>query len=195
MVEVALLVAAWVAAAALARVVGIWAAVGGAAVLLGGLLLATRRVTLARPRAVELAWGAAAGVAMSVATVVAGPLLTAIPGAREQLAALYLGFRALPPPLATLVLVPIVAGEELVWRGAVQRALAARLDDHRAVPVAAALYAAAHAPIGSWLLCAAAAGCGALWSALAARTRGLVAPFVAHLVWDVAVLFVAPLGS
>jgi membrane protease YdiL (CAAX protease family) len=195
---VAAIAVVWSCAAALARVAGIWVSVGGAAVLLGAALLATRRATLApwlRPTPASLLLGGAAGVVMSLATVVLGPVLLLIPGGADQLALLYAGFAALPPWAALLLLAPIIAGEELVWRGVVQRTLAGRLGELRAVAAAAALYGVAHAPIGSWVLCLAAAGCGVVWSALAARTRGLAAPFVAHVVWDVAVLFVAPISQ
>jgi membrane protease YdiL (CAAX protease family) len=63
-----------------------------------------------------------------------------------------------------------------------------------AVPVAASLYALAHAPVGSPLLVVVAFGCGLMWSGLRAYTGELVAPLTAHLVWDVCVLIVRPLG-
>jgi uncharacterized protein len=184
----------WAAGATVARSAGIWIGVGGAAVLLGAALLAIDRPAVGRPAGRALLLGLATGAAMSLATVLVAPALRWLPGGAEQLAVLYAVFAELPPWVALLALVPIIAGEELVWRGAVHARCARRFGEVKAVPIGAALYAAAHAPLGSWILCLAAAGCGLVWAALAARTRGLAAPLVAHLTWDLVVLFVAPLS-
>lgn len=194
---VAAVVAVWLLAAAAARVFGIWIAVGGAAVALAAALLVLARDELRgwlAPSLGGVVLGAGAGAVMVVATELLAPVLLWIPGGGEQLALLYAGFATLPPWGAILLLLPIIAGEELVWRGVVQARCVARWGGVRGVAAAAGLYAVAHAQIGSWVLCLAAAGCGAVWGALATRTRGLLAPFIAHVVWDVAVMFVAPVS-
>jgi membrane protease YdiL (CAAX protease family) len=79
-----------------------------------------------------------------------------------------------------------------VWRGFVQSALRRRHGARAAVLLAAVLYALAHTPAGSTLLVALAFTCGLVWSAMRERTSGLAAPLMAHLLWDVVVMFVAP---
>lgn len=88
------------------------------------------------------------------------------------------------------LLVWIIAGEEIVWR------LGATLpctDKWKAWGVAcgAGAFALVHIPWGGALLLIAALVFGAGWSALAWKSKSFWAPFVAHLGWDVLVLFVA----
>lgn len=189
--------AAWAIGAALATRFGIWLAMGSVALLCAtvvGLLDGERLARLLRPRLTEIVAGAAVGGPMAVATHALYPLVASLaPAAARDTARLYAAFGSVPAPLAALLVLPVVASEELVWRGLVQTLLARRLGPVGAVGWGALVYAAAHAPAGSPVLVAAAAGCGLVWGALRARTAGLVAPFVAHLVWDALLLFAWPL--
>ena len=90
---------------------------------------------------------------------------------------------------------PVILGEELVWRGVVQAALVRRLGPWRGVTLAAVAYALAHAPLGSPVLVVVAFLCGLAWGALRATTSSLVPTLVAHLVWDLLVLLWLPLDS
>lgn len=189
--------AAWLAAAAAARWLGIWLALGGTAVALGAAVLAldaSARTGL-RPTPARVLVGAAAGVALAAATHLAFAVLGGIePWIARDTALLYAAFRAPPGPGASLLLAPIVLGEELVWRGAVQGALSRRLGPAAGVPLAALGYALAHVPLGSPVLPLVAGGCGLVWGALRAATGSLVPPLVAHLAWDLLVLLWLPVG-
>jgi len=57
----------------------------------------------------------------------------------------------------------------------------------------AVFYAGAHFMTGDPLLIGAAVACGLFWGLLYAATDDLVAPIASHVVWDVLVMFVAPL--
>jgi membrane protease YdiL (CAAX protease family) len=92
------------------------------------------------------------------------------------------------------LLILIVAGEELVWRGALGIGLAKRIGAWPAVAVSATVFCIAHLTTGPPVLALAALLAGAAWTWLAIRTRSLVASFVAHLGWDVALLWLTPLG-
>jgi uncharacterized protein YbjT (DUF2867 family)/membrane protease YdiL (CAAX protease family) len=92
--------------------------------------------------------------------------------------------------LTTFVM--IVVAEELVWRGVVARFAMERFGGGVGIVAGAALYAAAHVVTLNPLLVAAALGCGLYWGILYAATDDLTAPVVSHLVWDVMILFVAP---
>ncbi len=158
-------------------------------------LLPLRWTALWRPTAARTLAGAGAGLVMwAGAFAVAGLLSIVAPtlwsGADELYA--WADALALAPMLALLVL--IVAGEEIIWRGALGLGLAARIGAWPAVLSSAALFCLAHASIGSPLLLLAATLAGGLWTALAIRTRSLWPPFVAHLVWDVTLLWLTPLA-
>ena len=90
---------------------------------------------------------------------------------------------------------PVILGEELVWRGVVQASLVRRLGAWRGVALAAVAYALAHAPLGSPVLVVVALFCGLAWGALRAQAASLVPTLVAHLLWDVLVLLWLPLDS
>ena len=92
-------------------------------------------------------------------------------------------------PAALFVALPIVvACEEIVWRGVIYGALVDRVPWPLAVIAGTALYAIAHAPIGSTALVLACLGAGICWNTLRYETGSLAAVFVAHMVWDAALL-------
>jgi membrane protease YdiL (CAAX protease family) len=188
----------WLAGATLSRAVGMWAGVGGAALALGAALLVLdgrRLSTLALPRRGAIWYGLFGGALMALAThplyqlvaVRSAPLAVEAADLYGKLGSSRSGWRALH-------LLGIVGGEEIVWRGFVQSALARRHEARTTVLFAAALYALAHVPIGSALLVALAFACGLVWSGLRAATSSLLAPFIAHLLWDWFVVFIAPVA-
>lgn len=192
-------VVVWLAAAASSGLLGIWGAVGGAAVALGlAVLLFDRPASkaLLRPSARLVLLGAAVGGLMAAATHLVYPLLARVlPFIAADTARLYGAFRAPSLVVASVALVPVIVGEELVWRGVVQASLVRRLGAWRGVALAAVVYALAHAPIGSPVLVAAALFCGLAWGALRAATASLVPTLVAHLLWNVLVLLWLPLDT
>lgn len=187
----------WLAAAASTGPLGIWSALGGAAVVLGLAVLCFDRpasTALLRPSPRLLLLGATAGGLMVAATYLLYPLLARLlPLIATDAAQLYAAFRAPSFVVASVALVPVIVGEELVWRGVVQTSLVQRLGPWRGVALAALLYALVHVPLGSPLLVAVAFGCGLAWGALRATTASLVPPLVAHLLWNGVVLLLAPL--
>jgi membrane protease YdiL (CAAX protease family) len=192
-------VVVWIVAAAVARAIGVWLAIGGAAIALGLAVWAvdrTRARQLLRPTVGLIIVGAAAGGAMTVVTHLLYPEVARhFPSVRADVATLYVAFRAPSLAVAALALGPVVIGEELVWRGAVQTALVMRFGRRVGVLLAAMTYALAHAAIGSALLVVVALLCGIVWGALRAASRSLLPPLVAHLVWDVLVLLWLPLDG
>lgn len=189
----------WLGAAASTGAFGIWRAIGGVAVALGvAVLLFDRPASTAllqpSPRLVLL--GATAGTLMVAATYILYPVLASVvPRIATDTAQLYAAFRAPSLVVASVALVPVIVGEELVWRGAVQTSLVDHLGAWRGVALAAGVYALVHAPLGSPVLMAVAFFCGLAWSSLRARTASLVPAMVAHLVWDVFVLLWLPLDG
>lgn len=190
-------VALWLVAAASTGPLGIWPSIGGAAIALGVAVMVLDRVaarSLLVPSARLVLIGAAAGGLMAAGTYLLYPLFRRLlPFIATDTARLYASFRGPPPVFATLALLPVILGEELVWRGVVQTALVRRLGPWRGVPLAALAYALAHAPLGSPVLVAVALSCGLAWGALRAASASLVPTLLAHLMWDVLVLLWLPL--
>lgn len=176
---------------------GIWGALGLSAVLLSATVLALEgRAVIGNGQHARL-WpiGIGAGLVMVSGTMVLfGPATTAFPSLLGDVSRLYAAFGD-PGSVATMVLLPvIVIGEEIVWRGAVQGALARRMRWLPAAAVGALVYALAHTPVGSPALVLTCLGAGFCWSALRGITDSLPVTVVAHLVWDVAVLVVHQLA-
>lgn len=189
----------WLAAAASTGAFGIWRAIGGVAVALGLAVLALDRraaMALLEPRWTLVLLGAIAGCVMAAATYLLYPLVASMaPLVAADTDRLYAQFRAPSLVVASVALTPVIVGEELVWRGAVQTALVSRLGQWRGVTLAAVLYALVHAPLGSPVLVAVALSCGLAWGALRTATASLVPTLVAHLLWDALVLLWLPLDT
>ena len=192
-------VVVWLGAAASTGSLGIWLAVGGAAVGLGGAIFlldhaAARRSLQPSTRLVLV--GAGAGCLMAAATYLLYPALARLsPVIATDTSRLYASFRALTPVIASLALLPVIVGEELVWRGVVQTELVRRLGPWPGVTLAALAYALAHAPLRSPVIVVVALLCGMAWGTLRAASGNLVPSLLAHLVWDVLVLLWLPLDS
>ena len=113
-----------------------------------------------QPSARLIRLGIGAGFVMAVATPCPLPRRCASITRHRRRHGPTLPPRALPAALvASVALLPVVTGEELVWRGAVQTELVRRSGRWRGVVLAALAYALAHAPLGSPLLVAAALLC------------------------------------
>lgn len=99
---------------------------------------------------------------------------------------------SMPFLLATVVIA--VAGEEIFWRAAFLGQMSRGVPLVRAAFLAALVFSVAHVASGSWLLPVAALGCGFLWNLLYLATGNLTASFVSHLIWDLLIVVIAPLG-
>lgn len=140
--------------------------------------------------------GVAVGVAMSFATWGLYPFaVDLLPVVQGEVETLYALLRQPPGPVRAFpVLLLVVAAEELVWRGLAVDVLNPALGRWRAVAMAAILYVLPQVAFRSPLLVVVALLCGLVWGALRARTDGLTAPFVAHLVWDILVFIAYPVA-
>jgi membrane protease YdiL (CAAX protease family) len=186
----------WNGAFVLLPYLGVWLAVGGAAVLLLALSFwigAPWKEFLAlRPRLLAL------GVVFAAASVIGSellyaPLARAWPALGEQSAVLYRIFGR-PNWIQGWIYLPLIAGaEEFIFRGALLHQLEAKLPARRAALVAVAIYTGAHLASRQWALVALAALFGALWTALRSMTRSLWPGLISHVAWDLALLVLWPL--
>ncbi|WP_226657097.1 CPBP family intramembrane glutamic endopeptidase [Pseudalkalibacillus hwajinpoensis] len=91
----------------------------------------------------------------------------------------------------SLILI-IIPGEELFWRGLVQTELKKRKIKYP-ILLAALLYMSAHLYAGAFLLLLAAVLAGFLWGYLYDRTHNMIVPLLSHLVFDLFLLVFFPL--
>lgn len=188
---------AWMAVAALAPASAVYPILAGLGSAILAIAISRRPSNYAlafRPNLTELGWGIAVGVVLVAIThacyVLLAPVLPSIePIARE----LYAIARGPHPAVALALLLPVVLAEEVLYRGQLLDALRHELPAASAIVLGSLLYALAQAPLGGFPLFLAALGLGLVWTLLRLFRGNLVAALVSHLVWDVGMIYVAPL--
>lgn len=191
-IRAGLLILGWSLASFLARPLGIWLALGAAAVVLGAFsaVWGGKRLLGAGRHAAMVPLGALLGLVMAAATALLyGPVTRSSPTLSTEIVLLYEVFRS-TGIIGALLLMPVVLiCEELVWRGAVHDAVSRRYPPLTAVAIGTALYTLAHVPYGSPVIILAAAGAGSCWASLRSYSDSLPAVVAAHAVWNYGVLF------
>jgi membrane protease YdiL (CAAX protease family) len=104
------------------------------------------------------------------------------------------GFKAGASPLRIVLLMVLLIGpgEELFWRGFLQRRWQARFGPVPGWLLSTALYALVHLGSGNLLLVLAAVVCGLFWGALYLRYRSVLLVAASHTLWDLLVFIVVP---
>jgi membrane protease YdiL (CAAX protease family) len=115
-----------------------------------------------------------------------------LPFAGDNIGAVY-GLRSGVSPLRVGLLLAFLIGpgEELFWRGWLQRSWQERFGP-AALPFTAALYAAVHIASGNPMLILAAAVCGVYWGFLYRRFNSVLLVAVSHTIWDLMVFLLLP---
>lgn len=181
----------------LREVLNIWIGTGSAAVI--SILLLRR---LSSPPSLQASddlvrsgmTGLLVGLVMSIATWGLYPIsVDFFPAIGVEVPKLYGLLRQFPGPVwAFPVLVLVVGAEELVWRGLAIDLFSKSLGRWGAVLLASLLYVLPQIAFRSPLLVIVALSCGLVWGGLRVWTRGLLAPLVAHLTWDLLVFVLFP---
>jgi nucleoside-diphosphate-sugar epimerase/membrane protease YdiL (CAAX protease family) len=164
-------------------------------IVLCGLALRSRALPwreLLRPSLGHIALGLLVAAVMLAGAVLVVSILTAI--APDFIAPAKEIYRWAddPSPISALVLVAIILGEDIAWRGVATLLFAGRLGPGLGVLAAGSLFAVAHVALGPPVLWLAALVAGTFWSALALRTRSLVPVIVSHVAWDVGMVLIRP---
>lgn len=92
-----------------------------------------------------------------------------------------------------LIALVVVPGEEIFWRGFVQRNLQVYLGNNLGIALAVAIYAVVHIWAFNPLLILAAIVGGACWGILYAWRSNLITVILAHIIWCVLIVGVFPL--
>jgi membrane protease YdiL (CAAX protease family) len=118
-----------------------------------------------------------------------------IPGAGAGVNAIY-GFKEGASVVRIAVLMGTVfgPGEELFWRGFLQRGAARYLGAWKGYAVSTAVYSLVHVGSGNFMLVLAAAVCGLFWGLLYVWKRSMVVNVLSHTSWDLTVFLILPYG-
>lgn len=117
-----------------------------------------------------------------------------LPRRAENLNAIYASRAELPQYIiAVLLFFPIGFGEEIYWRGFIQRLLQTRRGKDTAFLLTVILYTGVHLPTGNPVLILAALICGIYWSGLYRYTGSIVPVLISHMLWDPFIFVIAPI--
>jgi len=100
---------------------------------------------------------------------------------------------AAPIRIALLMAFIIGPGEELFWRGFMQRRFQMERGPFQGFLLATLLYTGVHIASGNVMLVLAAGVCGLFWGFLYLRTGSLLLNVVSHTVWDMAIFLFFPM--
>jgi len=116
-----------------------------------------------------------------------------MPKGDREIASIYELRQAAPPEAIAAALALVIGpGEELFWRGLVQRGLMRRFGRLRGTLLASSIYGGIHLVSANLTLTGAAATAGLFWGALYAREPRMAPLIVSHLSWDIWIFLIAP---
>ena len=117
-----------------------------------------------------------------------------LPDPAGNIASVYANLGGLSSALvAFLLFFPIGFGEEIFWRGFVQRRLRGRWSARSAFLLTTLLYTAIHLPTGNPVLILAALTCGLFWGGFYWATGSFVPVLVSHMLWDPFIFVILPI--
>jgi len=97
--------------------------------------------------------------------------------------------------IALLMLLVIGPGEELFWRGYLQRKFSKRFGKWAGLLIALVLYTGVHIFTGNFMLIMAALICGLFWAWMYLKYESMLINVISHTVWDIVVFLILPFNS
>jgi membrane protease YdiL (CAAX protease family) len=98
------------------------------------------------------------------------------------------------PMIGLLLIFPIGPGEEIYWRGLIQRRFSERFGPNTGFLAATTAYALVHLPTLNGPLIMTAFIGGLVWGYLYKKTGNLVPAIISHVLWDLLIFVIAPLN-
>lgn len=95
--------------------------------------------------------------------------------------------------IAVLMVFIIGPGEEIFWRGFLQRKWIEKFGSLPGLIMAVFFYAGIHISSGNIMLVSAAAVCGLFWGVLYLRYRSVIMLIISHTLWDLLIFLAFPL--
>ncbi|OOM10566.1 CPBP family intramembrane glutamic endopeptidase [Clostridium saccharobutylicum] len=95
--------------------------------------------------------------------------------------------------IGVILLFIIGPGEEIYWRGFIQKNLARKFGENKGYIFATLLYAGVHIITFNFMLVIAAFVCGVYWGWIYKKEKSLVPIIISHAIWDFTVFILFPL--
>ena len=117
-----------------------------------------------------------------------------MPEKLSQIQQIYETKSSMSPVLIGMFLIfPIASGEEIFWRGFLQKYYSKKADKKKAFIIVLAAYTIVHMSTGNTMLILAAFVCGFFWGALFYFTKSVVPGVISHMLWDPLVFIILPI--
>ena len=100
-----------------------------------------------------------------------------------------------PIRIAILMILLIGPGEEIFWRGFLQRNISSKWGKWTGYAVTLALYTFVHLFTMNLMLILAAFICGLFWGWLYLKYKSVMVNVISHTIWDIVVFLVLPFGQ
>lgn len=121
-------------------------------------------------------------------------IMKIIPNHQQNISNVYASRGMLPGwTIALLLFFPVGFGEEIFWRGYLQRLMSERYGNVKALLLTTFFYTAVHIPTLNPILIIAALLVGIFWGLMFIwRNNNIVAPMISHMVWDPVIFIILP---
>jgi len=117
-----------------------------------------------------------------------------LPNRADNISEVYANRGALPRGIVgVLLFFPIGFGEEVFWRGFIQRQFWQKRSGISAFLITTLLYTLVHLPTGNPVLILAALVCGLFWGSIFWATGSLLPVLISHMIWDPMIFILFPL--
>jgi membrane protease YdiL (CAAX protease family) len=117
-----------------------------------------------------------------------------IPNHEQNIANVYANKGSVPPwIIAMLLFFPIGFGEEIFWRGYLQRHLSEKYSKVFALILTVFFYTVVHLPTMNPILLLAAFLVGIYWGLIFMWRGSIVAALISHMLWDPFIFVIAPI--
>ena len=95
--------------------------------------------------------------------------------------------------VAILLFFPIGIGEEIFWRGYLQKFYSKKYGEKAALVLIITGYIAVHLSSGNLMLILSAGVCGIFWGLMFYYTKSVVPGIISHMVWDPVIFVIMPI--
>ena len=110
-----------------------------------------------------------------------------------QILSVYSNGKGVSPVIIGLLLLLLIGpGEEIFWRGFIQKVFCQRYGDLKGWIIAVLLYTGVHIFTGNFMLVIAAFVCGTFWGFLYMKEKSLLPIIISHAIWDVMAFVLFP---
>jgi len=116
-----------------------------------------------------------------------------LPFKEEQILSVYQNAKGVSPVVIGLLLLFLIGpGEEIYWRGFIQKVFIQRFGERKGCIIAILLYTSVHILTGNFMLVIAAFVCGTFWGLMYMKEKSLYPILISHALWDMTAFVIFP---